>query len=71
MNGAELLRRLAVLAKQDGVSVSLDEAHGKGSHATLIYGERRTTLKDRRKELGAGLLRKMLRDLDIDPGRLR
>jgi hypothetical protein len=37
--------------------VRLDEIKGKGSHAALYYGSRRTTLKDRRKEIGAGLLR--------------
>jgi hypothetical protein len=34
--------------------------------ATLWYGERRTTLKDRKKEIGAGLLRAMLDQLGID-----
>jgi hypothetical protein len=32
--------------------VRLDELKGKGSHAALYYGSRRTTLKDRRKEIG-------------------
>ncbi len=40
---------------------------GVGSHGTLYYGERRTTLKDRRKEIGKGLLAKMCRDLGVDP----
>ncbi len=53
------------------MSVRLDESHGKGSHAMLLYGSNRTTLKDRRKEIGHGLLRKMLKDLGIDPKRLR
>jgi len=35
----------------------------KGSHA----GSRRTTLKDRRKEIGAGLLRAILRQLGLGP----
>lgn len=71
MNGAELLRKLATFAKEDGVSLRLDESHGKGSHAMLLYGSNRTTLKDRRKEIGRGLLRKMLKELGIDPKRLR
>lgn len=71
MNGAEFLRKLASLAKEDGVYVRLDEAQGKGSHAMLLYGSNRTTLKDRRKEIGHGLLRKMLKDLGIDPRRLK
>lgn len=66
MNGNEFLKKLKALAKQQGVSVYLDTPHGKGSHATLHYGDRRTTLKDRKKEIGKGLLRSMLVDLGID-----
>jgi mRNA interferase HicA len=40
---------------------------GKGSHAALYYGLRRTTLKDRRKEIWPGLLRAMLRQLGLTP----
>jgi hypothetical protein len=32
--------------------VRIDELKGKGSHAALYYGSPRTTLKDRRKEIG-------------------
>ena len=45
----------------------LDEKRGKGSHATVFLGERYTVLKDRKKELGKGLLRAMLKDLRVDP----
>jgi mRNA interferase HicA len=65
MTGNELIRRLRQLGRQRGVEVRLDELKGKGSHATLYYGLRRTTLKDRRKEIGAGLLRAMLRQLGL------
>ena len=44
-----------------------DELMGKGSHAALYYGSRRRTLKDRRKEIGPGLLREMLRQLGLSP----
>ena len=37
-----------------------------GSHGTLYAGDRRTTVKDRKKEIGKGLLNKMLADLGID-----
>lgn len=40
---------------------------GKGSHGRLYVGEEFTTLKDRKKEVGHGLLTKMCRDLTIDP----
>lgn len=66
MNGNEFLARLRKLAGTSGAEVRLVLRQGKGSHARLYYGERFTTLKDRRKEIGPGLLRKMLRDLEID-----
>ena len=40
---------------------------GKGSHGTLHFGPTSTIVKDRKKELGAGLLRAMCKDLGIDP----
>ena len=41
-------------------------AEGPGSHGTLYAGECKTTVKDRKKEIGKGLLAKMLADLGID-----
>ena len=41
-------------------------SEGAGSHGTLYAGDRRTTVKDRKKEIGRGLLSKMLADLGID-----
>ena len=67
MTGNEFLRRLRRLGNERGVAVRLDELMGKGSHAALYYGSRRTTLKDRRKEIGRGLLREMLRQLGLSP----
>ncbi len=40
---------------------------GKGSHGTLYLGDRHTIVKDRKKELGKGLLAQMLSDLGIAP----
>ncbi len=66
MNGSELLKKLRKLAKQKGVDVRIEKHHGKGSHATLYFGGKRTTIKDRKKELGVGLLNSMLKDLGIE-----
>ena len=41
-------------------------SQGAGSHGTLHVGDRKTTVKDRRKEIGKGLLNRMLADLGID-----
>ncbi|MCE2483653.1 MAG: hypothetical protein J4F33_12440 [Alphaproteobacteria bacterium] len=45
-------------------------SEGPGSHGTLYAGERKTAVKDRRKEIGPGLLNKMLADLGIDRNEL-
>jgi len=65
MNGNELLKKLKRLARQNGVDMSYDSSHGKGSHGTLRYNGRRTTLKDPRKEISPGLLKGMLDDLGL------
>jgi mRNA interferase HicA len=65
MTGAELHRKIMKLGRARGVAVRLDRRHGKGSHATLYYGNRKTTVKDLRKELGAGLLGAMLDQLGL------
>jgi hypothetical protein len=66
MNGDEFLRRIKRLGKERGVAVQFDKRHGKGNHGTLYYGGRKTTLKDRRKEIGPGLLQAMLQQLGLD-----
>ena len=54
-----------MLDRKRGVMVSFDAGHGKGSHGRLYYGGRFTTLKDRKKEIGPGLLNAMLRQLGL------
>ena len=65
VNGAELIRKLSKVAQRTGTRVEFVAAHGKGSHGRLYYGNAFTTLKDRKKEIGPGLLAKMLRDLGL------
>jgi len=65
MTGHEFERRIRRIARRRGVAVSFDAAHGKGSHGRLYYGARFTTLKDRRKEIGPGLLNRMLAQLGL------
>ncbi len=67
MNGNEFIRRVRKLGKRQDVVVELVAHRGKGSHGTLYFGPRRTTVKDRRKEIGKGLLAAMCRQLGIDP----
>jgi hypothetical protein len=65
MTGHEFERRIRKVGRKRGVSVSFDSSHGKGSHGRLYYGNRFTTLKDRRKEIGPGLLNAMLHQLGL------
>lgn len=62
MNGNELIRKL----KKLGYKPYFVSGPGKGSHGVLYVGNNKTTLKDRKKEIGAGLLLKMFRDLGLD-----
>ena len=66
MDGAELLRKLKRLGRLRNVEVVYDSRHGKGSHGRLYFGDRFTTMKDPKKEIGAGLLRAMLTQLGLE-----
>ncbi len=66
MNGNELLKKLRRLGKANGVAVRYDGKPGKGSHGRVFYGAAYTTIKDLKKEIGTGLLNKMLSDLGLD-----
>jgi mRNA interferase HicA len=65
VTGNELERRIKKLGRRRRVAVSFDGGHGKGSHGRLYYGGRFTTLKDRKKEIGPGLLKAMLDQLGL------
>jgi len=65
MTGSEFERKIRRLGRRRGVFVAFDRAHGKGSHGRLYYGARFTTLKDRKKEIGPGLLNAMLDQLGL------
>jgi hypothetical protein len=65
MRGDEFERKMRKLGRQRGVAVSFDPGHGKGSHGRLYFGNRFTTLKVRREEIGPGLLKAMLAQLGL------
>lgn len=69
MNGYEFEKRVKRLGRAMGRGVRY-EPHGKGSHGRLYYGARFTTLKDRKKEIGKGLLKAMCEQLGIRPDEL-
>ena len=66
MTGNEFLRRLRALANDRGVVMEILSRRGKGSHVMVRFGGRKTVVKDRKKEIGAGLLHSMCRQLGID-----
>ena len=65
MTGDEFVKRIRKLGRERGVAVRFDPRTGKGSHGRLYFGNRFTTVKDRRKDLGQGLLPAMLRQLGL------
>ena len=66
MNGRQFIARVRKWATVRELKVRFVASEGPGSHGTLYVGDRRTTVKDRKKEIGKGLLNKMLVDLGID-----
>nr|MBF0223608.1 hypothetical protein [Desulfobulbaceae bacterium] len=66
MNGNELLKKIKKWSKDQDVNIEIVKAHGKGSHSTLRVGQNKTTIKDLKKEIGPGLLNKMLAQLGIN-----
>jgi predicted RNA binding protein YcfA (HicA-like mRNA interferase family) len=65
VRGSEFIERVLELGRERQVSAYFDPKRGKGSHGTLYYAGRKTTVKDRRKEIGAGLLARMIRQLGL------
>lgn len=65
VNGNELLRKIKRLARRRGLAVVFLPDKGNGSHDRVYFGDRFTTVKDLKKEIGAGLLGSMLDDLGI------
>ena len=66
MNGRQFIVRVRRWARERDLEVRFVASEGSGSHGTLYAADRRTTVKDRKKEIGKGLLNKMLADLGID-----
>ncbi len=59
------MRKIKRLGRQNGVSVLLEAKRGKGSHATLHFGQARTVIQDLKKELPQRTFRAMLEQLGL------
>ena len=53
------------MGRQRGEKVAFDGQRGKGSHGRVHFGDKFATLKDRRKEIGPGLLNAILDQLGL------
>lgn len=65
MNGNEFLKKLRKIAREKGLPLELVKSHGKGSHATLYFADKKVTMKDLKKEIGPGLLKAMLEKIGL------
>jgi len=65
MKGHEFENKIKRVGRKRDVSVHFEKGRGKGSHGRLYYGQKFTTLKDRKKEIGPGLLLAMLEQLGL------
>jgi len=68
VNGRQFVRHVRKWARDKNLDVRFIASEGPGSHGTLYVGNRKTTVKDRKKDIGKGLLNKMLADLGIAKG---
>jgi mRNA interferase HicA len=65
LKGAEFIRKVSRLGKQDGIDVEYRAERGKGSHGTLYFGGRRTIVRNLKDELKKGTLHAMLKQLGL------
>jgi mRNA interferase HicA len=71
MKGSEFLRKVKKLGKDKGIKVELEQRRGKGSHSTLIYGNKFTIIRNLKDELKTGTYNAMLKQLGINEDELR
>ena len=71
LNGRQFIARVRKWARNWNLRVSFGASAGAGSNETLHANDRRAIVKGRKRELGAGLLKKMLADLRGDRDEFR
>ncbi|HTM63135.1 MAG TPA: type II toxin-antitoxin system HicA family toxin [Gammaproteobacteria bacterium] len=71
MKVSEFLRKIKKYAKNNGIKVELIQRRGKGSHNTLIVGDRFTIIRNLKDELKTGTYLAMLKQLGINEEELR
>ena len=71
INGKQLIRIVKKLGLDNGIDVRFVQHRGKGSHGTLYYGDSRVVLPDRKRDIGAGLMNHIARQLGIPRDQLK
>lgn len=65
MKADDVIKVIRRIGRKRGVAVLFVPSQGKGSHGRLYYGDKFTTVKDRSKDIGPGLLAAMVRQLGL------
>lgn len=65
MNGNEFLRKLRALGKAKNLSLELISKRGKGSHQTIVFGGKKSVIRNLPDELKTGTLAAMCAQLGI------
>jgi hypothetical protein len=65
LNGDQFIRRARKWARANDRDIRVEASRGKGGHQLLYIGSDMTIVKT--SEIGAGLLRAMLKQLNIPP----
>ena len=60
MNGRQFIVRVRKWARRRNLEVRFVASEGAGSHGTLYAGDRKTTVKDRKKEIARSARRRTL-----------
>lgn len=65
MRGNEFIRKIVKYAKAAGIVCEWRPDRGKGSHGLLIFGDRRTVVRNPKDELKTGTYHAMLKQLGL------
>ena len=65
MRGNEFIKRVKRLARTNDLHCEWHAGLGKGSHGILVYGSRKTVVRNPQDELKTGTLHGMLKQLGI------
>jgi len=65
MKGSEFIKKLTKLARSKNIKIEIIQRRGKGSHSTLIFGNRFTIITNLKNELKTGTYLAMLKQLGI------